>query len=372
MNKNISLIIAAVFISFISVALYAQDYTHDSLAVRAILDSNGLDAVTVESVVDSGDGRIWRLKLNAKELTNLPSEIGDLTNLKFLELRTNNLTSLPPEIGNLTNLTSLELRSNSLTALPPEIGNLAVLSRLYLAFNDLTGLPPEIGNLTELRVLYLFFNKLTSLPPEIGNLTKLAELDLEGNELTGLPAEIGNCANLIFLSFNNNKLTAVPSEIGNLANLTTLYLPFNNLDDLPDSIVHITPTGDLDLGYNKLDSSNLSDTVIAWLDQYDPDWRETQTVPIIFNSDQYKQFPPCVMSQNNSNVVIRYYVAVPGQIKLSIINVQGRLITKLVDSFKQAGIYTVRWDGKGYGSGVYYLKFATGNRTCTKKMLIIR
>lgn len=46
-----------------------------------------------------------------------------------------------------------------------------------------------------------------------------------------------------------------------------MYIKYISLD----SIVKLTPTGKLDLGYNKLDDTNLSDTVIAWADKYDPD-----------------------------------------------------------------------------------------------------
>ena len=62
----------------------------------------------------------------------IPSEIGNLTNLTYLNLRSNQLTgSIPPEIGNLTNLTRLWLNDNQLTgSIPPEIGNLTNLERL--------------------------------------------------------------------------------------------------------------------------------------------------------------------------------------------------------------------------------------------------
>ena len=52
---------------------------------------------------------------------SIPSEIGNLTNLTYLNLGVNNLTgSIPPEIGNLTNLTDLCLGYNQLTGEIPE------------------------------------------------------------------------------------------------------------------------------------------------------------------------------------------------------------------------------------------------------------
>ena len=55
-----------------------------------------------------------------------------------LDLSGLGLKSLPPQVGNLTNLTFLNLEYNELTALPSEIGNLTSLTHLYLGHNQLT------------------------------------------------------------------------------------------------------------------------------------------------------------------------------------------------------------------------------------------
>src|SRR5688572_20294954 len=59
----------------------------------------------------------------------------------FLSLTSLGLTELPPEIGNLTNLQILYLHENSLSNLPAEIGNLNNLQNLYVGSNQLTELP---------------------------------------------------------------------------------------------------------------------------------------------------------------------------------------------------------------------------------------
>lgn len=348
MNKKACLIIIVLFLTFIPVSLFSQDYTRDSLAVRAILDSNELDSITVASVTDSSDGRIWRLTLRAK-----------------------NLTCIPPEIGSLTNLTNLELRSNNLTSLPPDIGNLTELTRLYLSFNNLTNLPPDIGNLTKLTILYAFFNELTGLPPEIGSLTNLAMLCVEGNHLTGLPPEIGNLITLGCLTVDENDLTSIPPEIGSLANLAELNLARNDLATLPDSIVKLTPTVKLDLGYNKLDNTNLSDTVIAWADEYDPDWRDTQ--PIIYNPSNTIKSQQYLLLRNiqNSFINIKYYLPLSGNVKLEVSDLKGKLLSTLADSYMQAGYHSVNWECKRYSSGIYYLKLSTENNSIVKKAVII-
>jgi hypothetical protein len=76
--------------------------------------------------------------------------------------------TIPPEIGNLTNLTFINLGLNELTgSIPSEIGNLTNLTDLILQHNGLTGsIPPEIGNLTNLHTLVLLYNQLTGEIPE--------------------------------------------------------------------------------------------------------------------------------------------------------------------------------------------------------------
>ena len=117
--------------------------------------------------------------------------------------------SIPPELGNLANLRELELWGNQLTgSIPPELGDLANLQELELWGNELTGwIPPELGNLANLRELRLWDNQLTgSIPPELGNLAKLTSLSLSGNQLTGSIPQSG-------VGLSNNQLTGCPGGV---------------------------------------------------------------------------------------------------------------------------------------------------------------
>ena len=78
-----------------------------------------------------------------------------------------NLTALPPEICQLTDLRWLDLSKNKLTALPSKIGQLIFLTRLNLRDNNFTSLPPDICQLPNLMELNLDRNPLPSPPPEI-------------------------------------------------------------------------------------------------------------------------------------------------------------------------------------------------------------
>ena len=82
---------------------------------------------------------------------------GTPARVTMLELPRRQLTGeIPTELGNLSNLTWLALSSNQLTgAIPTELGNLSNLERLYLSNNQLTGAIPQ--SLTGMAVLELFY-----------------------------------------------------------------------------------------------------------------------------------------------------------------------------------------------------------------------
>jgi Leucine-rich repeat (LRR) protein len=64
-------------------------------------------------------------------LTVLPNSIGQLTQLKNLDIYDNKLTVLPNSIGQLTQLQILNISNNQLTSLPESIGQLTQLEELY-------------------------------------------------------------------------------------------------------------------------------------------------------------------------------------------------------------------------------------------------
>jgi GTPase SAR1 family protein len=160
---------------------------------------------------------VTTLDLSEKGLTELPPEIGQLSNLTELDLSYNQLTALPPTIAQLTNLLVLNLSGNQLTGLPSEISQLIHLKKLMLGDvfggNQFTSLPPAISQLNNLTVLGLGGNQLTELPPTIEKLNHLTMLDIRWNQLTTLPPEIGHLTHLKELYLDGNPLISPPPEI---------------------------------------------------------------------------------------------------------------------------------------------------------------
>ena len=205
-------------------------------------------------------GRVVGLHLYENGLSGtIPSELGNLTDLQWLEFSSNQLSGeIPEELGNLTNLGSLGLFSNQLSGeIPEELGNLTNLQWLEFSSNQLSGeIPEELGNLTNLYGLQLPSNQLSGeIPEELGNLTNLGSLGLSSNQLSGeIPEELGNLTNLQWLEFSSNQLSGeIPAELGNLTNLYGLQLSSNQLSgEIPAELGNLTNLEVLWLSSNQL------------------------------------------------------------------------------------------------------------------------
>jgi hypothetical protein len=113
------------------------------------------------------------------------------------------IETIPSQIGNLHNLKSLYIYGHKLTHIATQIGLLHNLQKLSLANNNLRSVPSELGNLKQLQMLNISFNLLTSIPTELGQLDSLISVFLYSNLLTTLPPQLGQC-NLRLIEFTNN------------------------------------------------------------------------------------------------------------------------------------------------------------------------
>ena len=134
----------------ISVMLLAENpisdsYICDTLIIRALLDSNGLSTISVNSVISGmNNGRVSDLEIRESLFSTIPSVIGGLHTVESLEMEKTLVSSLPSRFGELINIIELELDSNQLTTLPLEITNITQLVLLDLSYNRLRNLLPAV------------------------------------------------------------------------------------------------------------------------------------------------------------------------------------------------------------------------------------
>ena len=210
-------------------------------------DLSDWEEVSLDSI-----GNVVELRLNSRDISFLPPEIGQFSELKILDLEDNSLAALPAEIWQLYKLRELDLTAIGLSVLPPEIEQLENLMILSLSLNNLVDLPPEIGKLSNLGELFVSSNKLSDLPPEIAQLSNLVGLYLSDNELSTLPSELGQLSNLQLLYLSSNELSTLPPDIGQLGNLGVLILSGNKLSEIPIEIRQLSNLVVLDLRSNEL------------------------------------------------------------------------------------------------------------------------
>lgn len=229
----------------------AQDLIQDTLAVRILLDQNGLFDKPVSQVIATEAERVTQLRLSGLGLVSLPPEIGALSALKYLVLTGNLLDSLPAETWSLGSLVGLDLGGNRIGRLDARIGGLSNLLFLGLRGNGLTALPPELFGLQQLETLLLTDNALDSIPEAIAELPFLKYADLSAN-----------------------RLTAIPFTIAAMDALDSLDISGNLIESLPDLITGMNASTKVKLGSNRL--CDLSPGLQAWAESKEPGWFATQ------------------------------------------------------------------------------------------------
>ncbi|CAI5532091.1 unnamed protein product [Closterium sp. Naga37s-1] len=125
-------------------------------------------------------------------LTSLPDNLGALIQLQTLTLFSlPELCCLPESVGDLKQLRSLELNHVGLLQLPETIGSLPIS---YLSIHScaaLTSLPNNLGTLVQLETLKLhWLPNLCALPESVGTLQRLKTLRIEQVGLLELPESL--------------------------------------------------------------------------------------------------------------------------------------------------------------------------------------
>ncbi|KAH0645643.1 hypothetical protein KY285_033687 [Solanum tuberosum] len=161
------------------------------------------------------------LNLSKLKLKQLPSSIGDLVHLRYLDLSDNrSIHSLPKQLCKLQNLQTLDLQyCQSLCCLPKQTSKLVSLRNLLLDNYLLNSMPPRIGSLTCLKTLDCFVvgERKGYQLGELGSLNlygsiKISHLERVKNDKDAKEATLSAKANLHCLSMIWNEPHRYESE----------------------------------------------------------------------------------------------------------------------------------------------------------------
>ena len=138
-----------------------------AVVLSACTDGAGVDREALVALYAATDGASWTI--NTNWLSDKP--VGEWYGVTAdrdghvveLDLEGNYLIGeLPSELGDLGKLNFLNLRINAISGeIPSELGDLSQLKSLVLGWNDLSGkIPSELGDLSNLETMYLYGNNL--------------------------------------------------------------------------------------------------------------------------------------------------------------------------------------------------------------------
>ncbi|CAN6582909.1 unnamed protein product [Malus baccata var. baccata] len=204
---------------------------------------------------------------NGYHHSQIPSSIGKLANLRYLNLSHNGfLGQIPIEISHLTRLIVLDLSETNLKLENPNLSmlirNLTELEVLYLDSVNISRKRSDwcqviSSSLPKLSVLSLSYTELSGpIDDSLAKLSSLSVIRLDYNNIySPVPSFFANFSNLISLSLCGCELYGTfPQEIFQISTLQHIYLSYNPL--LQGSLPEFPKTGSLQT--LELSSTNFS------------------------------------------------------------------------------------------------------------------
>lgn len=95
-------------------------------------------------------------------------------------------------------------------------------------------------------------------------------------------------------------------------------------------------------------------------------------------ADDERQEPlHCILWQNQPNpfdqsTTIRFSIPYRCKVKLTIYNILGEAIAKLISEELSPGTYCKKWEASDVASGIYFCRLEAGNSADTKKLLVLK
>jgi len=208
---------------------------------------------------------------------------------------------------------------------------------------------------------------------------KISKPVAKENGIVAVPLTVDNAKNVYTVTFELNFDTKVAEVVG-LANTPKDWLTAYSVENGVVKVVMagVSPITASNLGELDLRMKNKEARVQisgnATINNLESRTLATMTVgqvPTNFALEQ--NFP----NPFNPSTTIKYQIAEPTKVAISIYSIDGQLVNTLVNEAKDAGYYQVVWNGtNSYGkqvaSGMYIYRIDAGNFVSTKKLMLMK
>ncbi len=201
-----------------------------------------------------GKGR-YRLSRNespGNQITAIPSGVAQLQSLQQLDFSSNQITAIPDSLAQLQSLQQLDFSSNQITAIPDSLAQLQSLQQLNLSSNQITAIPDSLAQLQSLQQFSLWGNQITAIPDSLAQLQSLQQLNLSSNQITAIPDSLAQLQSLQEFYLSSNQITAILDSLAQLQSLQPLNLSRNQITAIPDSLAQLQSLQELDLSSNQI------------------------------------------------------------------------------------------------------------------------
>ncbi|MBU0520243.1 T9SS type A sorting domain-containing protein, partial [bacterium] len=74
----------------------------------------------------------------------------------------------------------------------------------------------------------------------------------------------------------------------------------------------------------------------------------------------------------NPTTTISYALPTAGSVELSVFDISGREVAKLVDGYRDIGVHNVQFDATGLASGVYLYRLNANGNVAVNKMVLMK
>ncbi|HPG40772.1 MAG TPA: leucine-rich repeat domain-containing protein [bacterium] len=335
-----------------------------------------------------------------------------LPQLMILNLNYNPISDFTPLLQ-LPNIQELYLEQNDIRDLSI-LQNMTQLKRLHLNYNLVRDIH-TLKTLTELEYLYIRYNNLDHDDlPELYGLDKLKYLNIKNNpgilsgtkiqtladSLDGLDCENINWSGVCGIDPNAVAICWIEPDTANINELVTVQATGSDTNQSRIRI-RIDWGDDVISEYSELQANASIFTFTHTYSQsrkfrirvmrrnesgVETPWSPRQDIVILdnnsINTEKGTPVHSITLAQNypnpfNASTTIHYSLPRAGHIKVSIYNLAGQAIARLVDGIQTAGEQSIVWNGRNNAglaapSGVYIYQIESGTAIYSRKMVLLR